>query len=124
MILGLAFFINGSLNPHDYAEFIRTNSLSYEHLISAKHFLQLEFLFHESTETELMKWYFEIVEHILNRTMSQSGNNFGDRHNTILSSTLNDEISSALKYYDFMNAVVIAKIRQFQQTIKNEIRYL
>jgi hypothetical protein len=79
-------------------------------------------MFQQTTETELMKWYFEIVEHILNRTMSQSGNNFGDRQYNVLSSSMSAEIGSALNYYHFMNAVIMAKIRKFQQTIKNEIR--
>jgi hypothetical protein len=77
MILALGFFVNGNLSPIDYREFIRTNSLSHEHLVSAKHFLQRE-IFKDNMENELMKWYYEFSTLVMNTV--QNGNYFDNVH--------------------------------------------
>lgn len=120
MILALGFFINGTLSPTDYREFIRTNSLSHEHLVSAKHFLQREFIFTEVIETELLKWYSEFTTHVMNTV--QDGNYFGNRHEFIYYPTVNNSRESGASYLHFMSAVVLPQIEEFQQNIRLDIR--
>jgi hypothetical protein len=123
MILALAFFVNGSLGNVDYREFIRANSLSHEHLVAAKHFLQRDFIFTEAIETELAKWYSEL-EDLVMQTL-EAGNFFDIiRHNEVFGS---NEVNGSLmergaKYLDFMNDTVLFYIEDFQKKIRNNIR--
>lgn len=122
MILALAFFLDGTLNPIDYREFIRTNSLSHEHLVAAKHFLQRDYIFTEEIETELMKWYSEFANHVMHTV--QPGYYFDIiRHDHVFASIENNSSwESGARYLEFMREVVLPRIEDFQQDIRREIR--
>lgn len=120
-ILGLGFFITGSLNRTDYREFIRTNSLSQEHLLSAKHFLQSEYLLPEETELNLQKWYSEFATLVMNTV--QHGNYFDNRHEIVYNLTASNSDQNGEKYLLLMEKIVIPKIEEFQGKIRNEIRF-
>lgn len=119
MILALGFFINGTLNQVDYREFIRTNSLSQEHLVSAKHFLQRESIFTDSIELQLDQWYSEFTAHVMN-TVHQ-GNYFENRHDFVYE-TNNSRVAD-VSYLDFMKKVVLPRILEFQEIIRKDIRF-
>lgn len=121
MILALGFFINGTLNPIDYREFIRTNSLSHEHLVSAKHFLQRDFIFTEEIEIELMKWYSEFTTHVMNTV--QDGNYFDNRHDFIYDPLANNSVEGGATYLHFMKQIVLPRIGEFQRIIRQDIRF-
>lgn len=122
MILASGFFINGNLNRVDYREFIRTNSLSHEHLVSAKHFLQRDFIFTEAIEIELMKWYSEFADHVMNTI--QAGNSFETRHDFVYDPTLNYSRVSGASYVRFMEEIVLPRIGEFQSDLRKEIRFV
>lgn len=121
MLLALGFFINGSLNRIDYREFIRTNALSHEHLVSAKHFLQRENIFTESIEIELMQWYSEFADHVMNTI--QDGNSFDTRHDFVYDRTGNNSQESGTSYVKLMEEIVLPRIGDFQRVIREEIRF-
>lgn len=121
MILALGFFINGTLNPVDYREFIRTNSLSHEHLVSAKHFLMRDFLFSEDVEIELMKWYTEFTTHVM--ITCQPGKYFeNNRHEMLYNPKFNNSRESGAAYLHFMRDTILPRIVEFQRIIRQEIR--
>lgn len=122
MILALGFFLNGTLNRTDYREFIRSNSLSQEHLVSAKHFLQREFLFPDDIEKELMKWYSEIATHVMNTV--QDGHSFENRHGFLYDpKSNNSQVFDGPTYLLFMKNVVLPRIEEFQRSIRADIRF-
>lgn len=121
MILALGFFLNGTLNAIDYREFIRTNSLSHEHLVAVKHFLQRDTLFTEEVEIELMKWYSEFANHVMNTV--QHGNYFENGHEFIYDPTFNNSRDGGSAYLRFMNDIVLPRIGDFQRIIRKDIRY-
>ena len=120
MILALGFFINGTLSAVDYREFIRTNSLSHEHLVAAKHFLQREILFDEEVEIELTKWYSEFANHVMNTV--QHGNYFENRHDFIHDTSFNNSKEAGTSYLSFMKNTILPCIRDFQKIIRKDIR--
>ena len=120
MILALSFLINGKANPVDYREFIRTNSLSHEHLLSAKHFLQRDHLFGYEIENELMKWYSEFTTRVLNT--NQEGYYFDTRHDYLNDPPINQSLRSGEEYLDFMKEKVLPRIVEFQGMIRHNIR--
>jgi hypothetical protein len=120
MILALGFFINGTLNHIDYREFIRTNSLSQEHLLSAKHFLQRDSIFTDDIESQLTQWYSEFTNHVMN-TVHQ-GNYFENRHDFVYDPLNNNSREADAAYLDFMKIVVLPRILEFQEIIRKDIR--
>ncbi|KAL7027528.1 hypothetical protein ACKWTF_005475 [Chironomus riparius] len=96
-ILGGSFLLTGYFHPYDYREFIRTHSLSYEHLISAKHFLQRDTIFDPQIEADLIKWQ------------------------GIISEKMTTDKEYGLVYLHFMDEIVLPQIRASQQEIRNEI---
>lgn len=120
MILALGFFINGTLSAVDYREFIRTNSLSHEHLVSAKHFLQRNSLFTEEVEIELMKWYSDFADFVMQTV--QNGNYFENRHDFIYDPSANNSREGGATYLHFMKVIILPRILDFQRIIRHEIR--
>lgn len=121
MILALGFFIIGTLNPVDYREFIRTNSLSHEHLTAAKHFLQRDSLFTEDVETELTKWYSDFANLVMNTV--QHGNYFENRHAFIYNPSFNNSREGGAAYLRFMKEIILPRIEESQQIIRIDIRF-
>lgn len=121
MILALGFFINGTLNAVDYREFIRTNSLSHEHLIAAKHFLQRDRLFTEEVEIELLKWYTDFANLVMNTV--QHGNYFETRHEFVYESSFNNSREYGAAYLHFMKESILPRIGDFQSIIRKDIRF-
>lgn len=127
MIFAIAFLFTGYINSYDLREFIRCHSLSHEHLISAKHFLQRDAIFDDNTEEELMKWYNFIFYHF-STTLNNKADDFSNdeiRHEMLYYYNMTtDSVSKGygLKYYQFMNEKVLPKIRKFQQDIRSDIR--
>lgn len=121
MILAVSFFLTGYINAYDYREFIRSYSLSYEHLISAKHFLQKDEIFNESVEAEMTKWY-NIIS--FNLTTIPNGSISNDARHGMTTETASASVgkSQGLVYFHFMNDIVLPKIKDFQQKIRNEVR--
>lgn len=122
MILALGFFVNGRLKLSDYREFIRTNSLSQEQLLSAKHFLQRDQLFADGIETELMKWYSEFTTRVTNSF--EDGNYFDTRHEFVSEIVKNNSVESGASYLRFMTETVLPRIVETQQMIKSDIRFI
>jgi hypothetical protein len=120
MILALGFFVNKTLSLVDYRAFISTNSLSHEHFVSAKHFLQRDYLFSEDVEIELIKWYSDFTNHVMNTV--QHGTLFANRHDNVYEPTLNNSWNSSARYLDFMKQVVLPRIEDLQHDIRAEIR--
>jgi hypothetical protein len=113
----------------DFHEFIRHRFIAEEHLMSARHFLQLDTLLGKDIEENIEKWY----SFIYDRTSSILASNneivdisFNDdiRHNSVGNNSL-DEINSTngVMYYNFMNSIVLPKIKKFQEKIRMEVRY-
>lgn len=115
MILALGFFVNGTLNPVDYREFIKTNSLSLEHLVSAKHFLQRDVLFSEKVEIELKKWYSEFSTVVM--LSVQHGYYFDNRHEFVYGPEMNNSRASGAAYLTFMQKTVLPRIEHFQRWV-------
>lgn len=118
MILASGFFTNGKLSLVDYREFIRYNSLSQEHLVSAKHFLQLESIFEDDIEMKLSQWYQELPNTFI--PSMYHGNYFENRHKSV-----NDSIVEQLQkddYLNFMRDEVLPRILKFQQSVREDIR--
>ena len=121
MSLAFAFFINGNLNSVDYREFIRTNALSQEHLVSAKHFLQLESIFDDEIEMKLSQWYQEFTNLVM--ISVYQGNYFKNRHAFILDQDGNISQKVDAIYLDFMRNEVLPRILDFQQIVREDIRF-
>lgn len=122
MILALGFFINGTLNAIDYREFIRTNALSHEHLVAAKHFLQRDYLFTEEIEIELMKWYSDFANHVMYTV--QHGNYFdNNRHEFVHEPAFNNSREGGAAYLHFMRQIVLPRIADAQRIIRTDIRF-
>lgn len=119
MALALGFFTSGTLNPVDYREFIRFNSLSKEHLESAKHFLQLESIFDFETDVRLTKWYQHLTYHTIISIYQE--NRFENRHKLIFDPPDNE--SHHVLYFHFMNTDVLPRIRKFQNSIRSDMRF-
>jgi hypothetical protein len=122
MILALGFFINGTLNHIDYREFIRTNSLSQEHLLSAKHFLQRDSIFADDIEMQLTQWYSDFTNHVMNRV--HHGNSFANRHYFVYDPMTNNSRVADEAYLNFMKTVILPRILEFQQIIREDIRLI
>jgi hypothetical protein len=120
MILALGFFINGTLNHIDYREFIRTNSLSQEHLLSAKHFLQRDSIFTDEIEMQLTQWYSKFSTHVMN--VVHHGKYFANRHEFVYDPVANNSREADASYLEFMKIVVLPRILEFQQIIREDIR--
>jgi len=120
MILALGFFINGTLNLVDYREFVRTNSLSHEHLLAARHFLQREFLFTDDIEQELIKWYSEFADIVMYTV--HHGNFFDIRHEDVYFAKWNNSLAYGEEYLQFMKDTVLPRIVDFQSLIRQNIR--
>jgi hypothetical protein len=119
MIYALGFLTNRKLNPIDYREFIRYNSLSQEHLVSAKHFLQRESIFESEIEMKLEEWYHEFTNYVM--LSVDQANYFDNRHNTGIQP--NNETRYAISYSNFMTSNVLPKIKEFQHEIRTNIRF-
>ena len=123
-ILGGSFLLTGYFHPYDYREFIRTHSLSYEHLISAKHFLQRDGILDTKIEADLIKWYNKIF-HIHFSTISNA-TKYVDLSNDVRQGIITNHSTTdkrnGLIYLHFMDEIVLPIIRASQQEIKNEIR--
>lgn len=123
-ILGGSFLLTGYFHPYDYREFIRTHSLSYEHLISAKHFLQRDTIFDPQIESDLIKWYNNIF-HIHLSTISNA-TSYVDLSNDVRQGIVSENVTAEKKYgliyLHFMDEIVMPQIRISQQEIRNEIR--
>ncbi|KAL7027529.1 hypothetical protein ACKWTF_005475 [Chironomus riparius] len=122
-ILGGSFLLTGYFHPYDYREFIRTHSLSYEHLISAKHFLQRDTIFDPQIEADLIKWYNKIF-HIHLSTISNATKYVDlstDVRQGIISEKMTTDKEYGLVYLHFMDEIVLPQIRASQQEIRNEI---
>jgi hypothetical protein len=121
MILALAYFMNGSLHPVDYREFIRCNALSHEHLVAAKHFLQRDFIFNEKIETDLAKWYSELEELVMQT--NQAGQFFElARHEHVSLENNVSLMDRGATYLNFMTDVVVFRIEGFQKKVRSDIR--
>lgn len=120
MILALGFFVNGTLSSVDYREFVRTNALSHEHLMSAKHFLQREFFFDDDIELKLMKWYSEFPVVVMNTI--EDRNSFDARHNNVYEPAIVYSRETGINYVKFMEETILPRIREFQDAIRVEIR--
>jgi hypothetical protein len=121
-ILGVSFFLTGYMHRVDYREFIRAHSLSYEYLVTAKHFLQREHIMEDDVEMELMKWYQNITLYISNA--STTNKNF-DHSNDIRNIAIIDEeanYSQGILYYEFMTKKVIEEVKKLQQDVRQNIR--
>lgn len=128
MVFAIAYLFTGYINSFDLREFVRCHSLSHEHLISAKHFLQRDAIFDDNTEQELLKWYNFIFYHF-STSLNNKADDFSNdeiRHEFPFdfNMTLSDNVSKGygMKYYRFMNEIVLPKIRRFQQEIRMDIR--
>jgi hypothetical protein len=123
-ILGSSYLLTGYFHPYDYREFIRTHSLSYEHLISAKHFLQRDTIFDPKIEADLIKWYNNIF-HIHFSSISNA-TKYVDLSNDVRQGFIADNMTAekrnGLIYLHFMDEIVLPQIRASQQEIRNEIR--
>lgn len=128
MVLAIAFLFTGHINPFDLREFIRCHSLSHEHLVSAKHFLQRKAIFDDNTEEELMKWYnfifYQFSTSINYKAVDISNDDV--RHNMLYDKniTMKEDESNGygMRYYKFMSEIVLPKIRRFQQEIRMDVR--
>jgi hypothetical protein len=120
MIYALGFLTNRTLNNIDYREFIRYNSLSQEHLVSAKHFLQRESIFESEIEMKLEEWYHEFTDYVM--LSVDQASYFDNRHNTDFQPVEN-ETRYAISYSNFMSSKVLPKIKEFQHEIKTNIRF-
>lgn len=123
-ILGGSFLLTGYFHPYDYREFIRTHSLSYEHLISAKHFLQRDKIFDPQIEADLIKWYNNIFH--IHLTSISNATKYVDLSNDVRQAIVYENITAEKKYgliyLHFMDEIVLPQIRASQQEIRNEIR--
>lgn len=124
MILAVSFLLTGYMEPNDYREFIRTHSLSYEHLISAQHFLQREAIFDTNTEAELFKWYNNIFNIFSATTIANKNADLSNdaRHGLIINSSLVVEKNPGVVYFNFMNEVILKEIKRYQQKIRQDVR--
>lgn len=125
MVLAITFLFTGYVNSIDLREYIRCHSLSHEHLISAKHFLQRDAIFDDNTEDEFGKWY-NFIFSLLSATLNSDAHDFSNdkiRHNMpYKKAQLDINRGHAYKYYKFMTETVLPKIRSFQQEIRFDIR--
>jgi hypothetical protein len=120
MILAVSFLLTGHMSPYDYREFVRTYSLSSEHLISARHFLQRDIIFSDDIEAELLKWY-NIIFEIFASTRNTSENADFDARQQIINGSSGDK-DLGYEYYRFMNEEVIPALMDFQNDVRLNVR--
>lgn len=120
MIYALGYYTNGKLNHIDYREFIKTNSLSQEHLISAKHFLQRESIFENEIERKLSKWYHEFT-HV--EKISDHQKNYFDNRHGFADISVNESKKRDAIYLEFMEDQILPKIISFQNIVREDIRF-
>ncbi|CRK87155.1 CLUMA_CG000964, isoform A [Clunio marinus] len=121
MIFAFTFYATGTLSPNDYREFIRTISISQEHLLSAKHFLQRD-LFSESIENELAQWYSEYSTFVMKTVFK--GKYFENRHEHVIvdqMSNKSQDQGNDRKYMKFMEEIILPKLEDCKMMIREDI---